>query len=220
MEESDEGVVVLTGEAAFFGGDVAGAARYWSEHFGVVQEEASGLEAGAFGFFCGTGAFEGGAVGVYDGLGGIGVGLGLVCLLAGGDAFFEEFDGAGGDGIEVLLIGEVAGDVGFGLLGTGYIAGDVGFDFGDLTVDGLGVEFKEELALTDVLAFGEVDFQDGSGDAGFDFDSGAGFDGADGGDFERDVGGGGLDGADSLGGVGVGCSWGGLAVAGEGGGED
>ncbi len=213
LKESDEGVVVCSGETAFFRSDVACAAGDWGEYFGVVEQEAGGLETCAFGALCSLRAFEGGAVGIDCGLGGICVGLSLVCLFTGRDALFEELEGAGSDCIDVLQVGKIAGDVGVGLLAESNVAGDVGFNFGDLTVNGFCVKLKEELALADILSFGEVDLDDGGSEACLDFDGGACFDGADGGNLKRDISGKGLDSAYGLGGVGR-CR-GGLAVAGE-----
>ena len=90
LKESDEGIVVCTGEAAFFRSDVACTAGNWGEYFGVIEQESSGLETGAFGALCSLRAFKGGAVGIDCGLGCICVGLSLVCLFAGRDAFFKE----------------------------------------------------------------------------------------------------------------------------------
>ena len=220
LEECDEGVVVLFGEGALLGGDDAGAAGDGGVDFGVVDEEAGFLEAGAVGAFGGASTFDGGAAGIDGGFSGVGIGGGLIGLFAGEDALLLQLAASAGDGVEILPGGLIAIDVGFGLFGVGLIAGDVGFDFGELADEGLGVEREEELALADVLAFGEVDLDDGGGDAGFDLDGGAGFDVADGGDFEGDVGRGGLDGAYGLGGRNGGRGGGCFAGTGEGEGQE
>ncbi len=220
LEEGDEGVVVLFGKGALLGGDDAGAAGDGGVDFGVVDEEASFLEAGAVGAFGGFRAFDGGAAGIDGGFGGVGIGGGLVGLFAGEDALLFQLAAAAGDGVEIFPGGLIAIDVGFGLFGVGLIAGDVGLDFGELADEGFGVEGEEELAFADVLAFDEVDVDDGGGDASFDFDGGAGFDVADGGDFEGDVGRGGLDGADGLGGRNGGRGGGCFAGAGQGEGQE
>lgn len=144
----------------------------------------------------------------------------MVGLFAGEDALLFQLAASAGNGVEVFPGGLIAIDVGFGLFGVGLIAGDVGLDFGELADEGFGVEGEEELAFADVLAFDEVDVDDGGGDAGFDFDGGAGFDVADGGDFEGDVGRGGLDGADGLGGRNGGRGGGCFAGAGQGEGQE
>ncbi len=89
--------------------------------------------------------------------------------------------------------------------GGGGGANDVCFDFGDLCVDGFSVEIEGELAPADVLAFGEVDLDNGGGEADFDFD---------GGNLQRDIGGESLNCPDGLGRVCAGGAWSGLAGAG------
>ena len=92
-------------------------------------------------------------------------------MLAGGDAFFKEFG--------------VAGGLGAGVGEASLIAGESRFNLAESDFEGLAIDFKEEVALADVLTFAEVDGGELAGNFGLDGDGGEGFDGADGAKLDR-----------------------------------
>ena len=111
--------------------------------------------------------------------------FGLVGLGAGDDTGLGELGVAGGVALVVFGLGGIAGEGGFRLGDLRAVAGDVGFGLAEGFFVGTRVDLEEEIALGDVLAFGEADAEQLAGDLRLDLHDGGGLHGADHSQFGR-----------------------------------
>jgi hypothetical protein len=192
LVDGDHVHIVGGDHVTLFDGEVAGASVDGRIDGGVTELHLGIFSRGLTGADGSLSAGDGGLVGI-DGLGaGIGAGAQLLRLVLGNDAGGEELAVAFGLGILILGVSRIARHVGLGLEERGLVASDIGDGLVVGGFEGTAVDIEELLALSDEVAFLEVNIGQLTAHQSFDGDGGVGLDVADDLDFDRHVAGGGL----------------------------
>ena len=119
--------------------------------------DADLLDRGFAGADGGLGAFDGGLVGRYRLRHGVGVGAQLLGLVAGDHAALRQFGVALGLRFGVARLRRVARQVGLRLTQSGAVARRIGQRLVETWLRAAAVDFEEDLALLDEVAFTEMD---------------------------------------------------------------